>query len=389
VRTPTGHGGTQVRARSALSKVRSRLPPRQIVIYGRCRNIEAILAAVSARRRCPVVLLAVFADRDEALTEPTCRRFLGAAADELVAFGRRNDFDELIVVSSELPDDAIEPLCCKFSVLPVEIRLCSGLLEKPPNRCRARFQLVMPAPPQPSLQGLWRFLECCGAVFAILATLPLMGVLAVLIKLDSKGPILFRQPRYGYKGKVFELYKFRTMYQESCDPAGREQSFTGDRRVTTLGAFLRRASLDELPQLFNVLLGDMSLVGPRPHPVGMRAGNGQYCWQLASNYFARYRVRPGLTGWAQVNGLSGPVATSERLQQRLEYDLYYIENQSIWFNLKTLALTVLDIIGVRRTLNAACLWSGRRFARQSRSRPEPAAAETAAPEGERLRGVGS
>jgi hypothetical protein len=121
----------------------------------------------------------------------------------------------------------------------------------------------------------------------------------------------------------------------------------------------------------------------------MRAANGQYCWQLASNYFARYRVRPGLTGWAQVNGLSGPVDTREKLQQRLQYDLYYIENQSVWLNLKALAMTVLEVTGVRRALNAACLRSGRGFAWLSRSRPEPAAAETAAPEGERLRGVGS
>jgi Undecaprenyl-phosphate glucose phosphotransferase len=181
------------------------------------------------------------------------------------------------------------------------------------------------------------------ATFCLLVTLPLMLVIALCIKLDSRGPVLFRQKRLGANNLPFDLLKFRSMYVEQTDPLGRQLTRAGDPRITRVGRFLRMTSMDELPQLINVLRGDMSLVGPRPHPLAASAAGISYA-RAISEYPIRHRVKPGITGWAQVNGWRGETTTVEQIRQRVEHDLYYIENWSLTFDLVILGRTVFAVL---------------------------------------------
>ncbi len=169
----------------------------------------------------------------------------------------------------------------------------------------------------------------------LLLILPVMSVIAAAIKFTSPGPVIFKQRRYGLNGEVIEVWKFRSM-SVTEDGAVVPQARKNDPRVTSLGAFLRRTSLDELPQFINVLKGEMSIVGPRPHAV---AHNEEYR-KLIHGYMLRHKVKPGITGWAQINGWRGETDTMEKMEMRVKYDLDYINNWSIWFDLKIIVLTV-------------------------------------------------
>jgi Undecaprenyl-phosphate glucose phosphotransferase len=182
----------------------------------------------------------------------------------------------------------------------------------------------------------------------LVALLPLLGTVAILIRLDSPGPVIFRQRRHGWNNSEFEILKFRTMTWEPRSPAEQlQQTQRSDPRVTRVGAFLRRSSLDELPQLVNVLRGDMSLVGPRPHPVVMRTGN-QFCNDIVAEYAHRHRVKPGITGWAQINGYRGATETAEQVRRRVAFDIDYVEHWSIFFDLKILLLTPFKVLFDRK-----------------------------------------
>jgi polysaccharide biosynthesis protein PslA len=175
---------------------------------------------------------------------------------------------------------------------------------------------------------------------------PSFLALAIAIKLDSKGPVLFRQNRYGFGDRVIGVYKFRTMSAASADYNGVLCHLQNDPRVTRVGHFLRRWSLDELPQLLNVLRGEMSLVGPRPHAISMQVED-RANHDIIPDYALRHHMKPGITGWAQVNGYHGPVATEESLRARVRYDLDYINNWSLWFDLQILLRTVRIVLGQR------------------------------------------
>jgi Undecaprenyl-phosphate glucose phosphotransferase len=181
------------------------------------------------------------------------------------------------------------------------------------------------------------------ALCCLLFTLPLMLVMALFIKLDSRGPVLFKQKRLGANNLPFDLLKFRSMYAEQTDPLGHQLTRAGDPRITRVGRFLRMTSLDELPQLINVLRGEMSLVGPRPHALAANAAGVSYA-RAISEYPIRHRVKPGITGWAQVNGWRGETTTIEQIRQRVEHDLYYIENWSLSFDLLILGRTVFAVL---------------------------------------------
>jgi Undecaprenyl-phosphate glucose phosphotransferase len=168
---------------------------------------------------------------------------------------------------------------------------------------------------------------------------PLLALLALAIRLDSPGPILFRQPRLGFNNRLFTCYKFRTMHHGMTDLLGDRQATRGDARITRLGHWLRKLSLDELPQLLNVLKGNMSLVGPRPHPPNTKAEDKLFT-DVVARYAFRHRVKPGITGWAQVNGWRGETKTVEQIENRVACDLAYIENWSIWFDLRIMVLTI-------------------------------------------------
>jgi Undecaprenyl-phosphate glucose phosphotransferase len=173
------------------------------------------------------------------------------------------------------------------------------------------------------------------SLLLVVLFLPLMGIIALGVKLDSKGPVFFRQQRFGFNNNPIWVYKFRTMHPGAAEDPQVRQAQRSDPRVTRFGRLLRRTSLDELPQLFNVLKGEMSLVGPRPHAIA----HNEYYAKCIDRYLHRHRVKPGITGWAQVNGLRGETPTIEAMHARVKHDLFYIENWSIWFDLWILLRT--------------------------------------------------
>ncbi|MDF2797531.1 MAG: exopolysaccharide production protein [Devosia sp.] len=186
---------------------------------------------------------------------------------------------------------------------------------------------------------LKRSLDVIVSGSALLLLAPILVIIALATALGSKGGVLFRQARLGKDGHLFTIYKFRTMYVERGDLTGVNQTIDGDPRVTPLGRYLRRTSLDELPQLINILKGDMSLVGPRPHVPHMLAGGKAY-EQLVPYYDLRLRVRPGLSGWAQVNNLRGATTDPVRARARIDHDLAYAQNFSIWLDVKIVWMTI-------------------------------------------------
>ena len=191
----------------------------------------------------------------------------------------------------------------------------------------------------------WRALKKAAldygvGILALLALSPVLLLTALAIKLDSPGPILFRQPRMGFNNRLFLCYKFRSMHTKMTDLLADQQTTKNDPRITRVGRFIRKFSIDELPQLFNVLNGTMSLVGPRPHAPNTKAADKLFS-EVVGQYAVRHRVRPGITGWAQVNGWRGETTTVDQIEQRVACDLFYIENWSIGFDLKIMLMTVL------------------------------------------------
>src|SRR6185295_7965247 len=180
--------------------------------------------------------------------------------------------------------------------------------------------------------------DIIGAALASIALAPVMALVALAIKLDSPGPVLFRQKRYGFNNELIEVFKFRSMYADKADAAARQLVSKHDVRVTKVGRLIRKTSIDELPQLFNVLKGELSIVGPRPHALQAKAANKLY-YEAVEGYFARHRVKPGMTGWAQIHGWRGETDTIDKIMQRVNHDLYYIENWSILLNFYICVMT--------------------------------------------------
>jgi putative colanic acid biosynthesis UDP-glucose lipid carrier transferase len=180
-------------------------------------------------------------------------------------------------------------------------------------------------------------LDIFGACVLLILMAPFLAAALIAVACESPGPVIYRQVRSGWAGRQFTIYKIRTMWHAPGTQPGR-QTERNDARCTRVGAFLRRTSLDELPQLWNVLKGDMSLVGPRPHAEALHSRERAGC-AVVAEYAQRNRVKPGITGWAQVHGLRGAIESSEQLRTRIEFDLYYIDHWSIWLDLAILART--------------------------------------------------
>jgi polysaccharide biosynthesis protein PslA len=236
-------------------------------------------------------------------------------------------------IAVRLHQDNVTPIQLErrsISVRPVE---CAG------NRVYRSRHSHRATRNEPSASIRKRMFDIAVAGGALLFLAPLLIVIAILIKITSRGPVLFHQYRYGYRNRFFKIYKFRSMRTNVCDAAGVKQTVEGDSRITPIGRILRKTSLDEIPQLLNVIKGDMSLVGPRPHVPGMLAAELPY-EDLVPYYFQRHTARPGITGLAQVNGCRGSTVESNRAISRIDYDLDYIEKWSLGMDIMIILRTV-------------------------------------------------
>jgi Undecaprenyl-phosphate glucose phosphotransferase len=276
---------------------------------------------------------------------------LDSGTDEVLALVRNGIVRTVFIVLSTADTDAADPLLKKLAAFSVAVRIIPDITAIAARACSISLEAGLPVlhisdpPLSPASAFVKRIEDIVLSSLLLLAAGPIMLLASIAIKLESRGPVLFRQPRHGLNGSAIEVFKFRTMYAHLEDRLASRQTLRGDPRVTRVGAFLRQHSLDELPQLFNVLVGTMSLVGPRAHPLAITAG-GQSLELVAANYTARHRMKPGITGWAQVSGWRGHLDTVEKAVRRLEHDLYYIENWSLlldlWIIVRTIRLVLHD-----------------------------------------------
>ncbi len=324
---------------------------RRTAIVGGGAVGEALACALAAERDSDVQVVGLFDDRGDERSRGALAgvRKLGTV-DDLVEFARRTRIDLVIFSLPISAEDRILQMLKKLWVLPVDIRL-SAHSNKLHFRPRSYSYLgsvpVLDVFDRPitdwDVVMKWLFDKVVGSL-ALLVAAPVMALTAMAIKLDSRGPVLFKQKRYGFNNELIEVYKFRSMYVDQSDASADKLVTKGDPRVTRVGRFIRKTSLDELPQLFNVVfVGNLSLVGPRPHAVNAKAEEQRYD-EAVDGYFARHRVKPGITGWAQINGWRGETDTQDKIQKRVEHDLYYIENWSVLFDLYILSKTPIALL---------------------------------------------
>ena len=324
---------------------------RRTVVVGSDENGEKLIEALKVQPDSDINILGVFDDRNDDRSLDTCAGTskLGKV-DDVIEFARRTRVDLVLFALPISAETRILEMLKKLWVLPVDIRLSAHN-----NKLRFRPRSYSYLGQVPTLDMLeapitdwdlvmkWMFDHVVGAIVLCLAA-PVMALVALAIKLDSPGPVLFRQKRFGFNNERIEVFKFRSLYHDQADPLASKVVTKNDRRVTRVGRFIRKTSLDELPQLFNVVFkGNLSLIGPRPHAVQGKLESRLFD-EAVDGYFARHRVKPGITGWAQINGWRGEIDNEEKIQKRVEFDLYYIENWSVLFDLYVLLKTPLALL---------------------------------------------
>jgi len=323
---------------------------RRAVIVGGGQAAETLIRALEQQPYNDIRICGIFDDRDDRRSPPIVAGYpkLGNIS-ELIEFARIAHIDMLIVSLPISAEKRVLSLLKKLWVLPVDIRLSAHSSQL---HFRPRSYSYIGAVPMLDIFDRpindWdsvakRAFDIVFSLVGIIVFSPVMLATAIAIKLDSKGPVLFKQKRHGFNNEVIEVYKFRSMYADQSDPTAKKTVTRNDPRVTRVGRFIRKTSIDELPQFFNSLFGSLSLVGPRPHAVAAQSHNLLYN-EVVDGYFARHRVKPGVTGWAQINGWRGEMDTDEKIRRRTEYDLDYIENWSLWFDLKILFLTPIRLL---------------------------------------------
>ena len=323
---------------------------KRAVIVGGGEAASRVIANLQSHDDTGVSLIGYFDDRDDArsLAEAHGVMKLGSI-DDLIDFSRSTRIDSIIITLPVTAEDRLLQILNRLWVLPVDIRL-SAYGQKLRYRPRAYSYIGN----LPCLDMFDRPLGEWGPLFkasmdkifaglAVIAFSPILIGVAIAVKLNSKGPVIFKQKRFGFNNELIEIYKFRSMYTDLADSDATTLVTKHDPRVTPVGRFIRRTSLDELPQFFNVLKGDLSLVGPRPHATKAKAADSLY-EHVVDGYFARHKVKPGITGWAQINGWRGETDTAEKIERRVEHDLYYIENWSLMLDLYIIARTPLALI---------------------------------------------
>jgi Undecaprenyl-phosphate glucose phosphotransferase len=326
---------------------------RRAVVVGGGRYAEELIRQLRRSRTAGIKVCGVFDDRSrDRAPDPAERYRIIGTFDEMAEFCRREQIDLIIVTLPQTAEERILQLMKKLWELPIDIRI-SAHHSKLRLRPRAYsyigdvpFLAVFDKPLSDWGWALKEIEDRVIAALAILALSPVMLGVALAVKSTSKGPIIFRQKRHGFNNQLIEVYKFRSMFTDMSDATAAKLVTRDDPRVTPVGRFIRRTSLDELPQLFNVLKGELSLVGPRPHATHAKAGERIYN-EVVDGYYARHRMKPGITGLAQIHGWRGETDTEEKLQRRVELDIQYIDTWSIWMDLYILAMTPVSLLNTK------------------------------------------
>jgi Undecaprenyl-phosphate glucose phosphotransferase len=326
---------------------------RRAVIVGGGRPAEELIKQLRRSKTAGIQVCGVFDDRaKDRSDDPVDRYRVLGSFDEMSDFCRAESIDLIIVTLPSTAEERILHLMKKLWILPIDVRI-SAHQSKLRLRPRA-YSYIGDIPflavfDKPLSDWGWAVKEVEDRVIAailIVLLSPVMLAVAIAVKYTSKGPVLFKQKRHGFNNQLVEVYKFRSMFTDMCDPGATKLVTKGDPRVTPVGRFIRKTSLDELPQFFNVLKGELSLVGPRPHATACRAGERLYN-EVVDGYYARHRMKPGITGLAQINGWRGETDTEEKIQRRVECDIQYIDNWSIWMDLYILAMTPISLLNTK------------------------------------------
>jgi len=323
---------------------------RRTVIVGGGKDAEALIAALQSGANSDIVLIGLFDDRNDDRSPESVASLpkLGRVSD-LIEFARRTRVDLVIVSMPLSAEKRVLEMLKQLWVLPVDIRLSAHMSQL--RFTSKAYSYVGDVPvfdmaDRPisdwNLVFKWVF-DKSVALVALIVLSPIMVATAIAIKLESKGPIIFRQKRHGFNNELIEVYKFRSMYTDRSDANASKLVTKDDPRVTKVGRFIRKTSLDELPQFFNVLQGRLSVVGPRPHALQAKADNRLY-YDAVEGYFARHKVKPGITGWAQINGWRGETDTVDKIMQRVQFDLHYIENWSILLDIYIVLMTPIRLL---------------------------------------------
>jgi Undecaprenyl-phosphate glucose phosphotransferase len=334
-------------------RANGRLTP-NIVVVGATRHAERLIEAALSRR--DVNVIGVFDDRLARAPESVGGVPVLGDTQALLEHRVTPYVDRVVVALDPGARNRVRELVQRLRVLPNEVSLLVDL-ETEDDRDAALTRLadapltrVAGGRPENDRRAFAKRVQdlVIGAVAALLLA-PVMTLIALLVRLDSPGPIFFRQRRHGFNNETITVWKFRTMRHEAADPRAERQVVADDERVTRLGRVLRKFSLDELPQLINVLKGEMSLVGPRPHAVGMKTGEAD-SHRIVSEYAWRHRMKPGMTGWAAIKGSRGPLHSAADVRRRVALDIEYIERQSFWLDLYVMLMTVPCLLGDRHAI---------------------------------------
>lgn len=321
---------------------------RNVAIIGGGEHAVMLLRSLTGRHNPWVRIVGIFDDRHRRNGRPLEGHMVQGGMQDLLQLAKMERIDDIFVALPWNAEMRLFEIFDSLQAIPANIHLSpeivSGRLER--AQFVPYFGLTALRVTQKPIEG-WGYVlkwieDKLIAVIAILLLSPVLLLVAIAIRLESKGPILFRQSRYGFNNKLIEVFKFRSMYHEKRDAHAEVQTVKHDSRVTRVGRLIRRTSLDELPQLFNVLRGEMSIVGPRPHAVRTKAA-GRLFEDVVKEYAVRHKIKPGITGWAQVHGWRGETDTEEKIKKRVECDLYYIENWSIQLDIEIILRTAFAV----------------------------------------------
>jgi Undecaprenyl-phosphate glucose phosphotransferase len=322
----------------------------RIAIVGGGKAAEDAIITLEKSPNLNIEIVGLFDDRYDNRSPDSVRKHkkLGKIAD-LADYARAHEVDLIIVAIPMSAEQRLLQILKRLWELPVDIRVSgqAAVLKLSPRAYTYLGELPLLAIFDRPLNGWNQFLkdtmDRAIALVAIIGLTPVMLVVAAAVRLESNGPIIFKQKRFGFNNELIEVFKFRSMFTDMADAAASKLVTKNDPRVTKVGRIIRKASLDELPQLFNVLTGQLSLVGPRPHATQAKAAGTLYD-EVIDGYFARHKVKPGITGWAQINGWRGETDTHEKLEQRVKHDLDYIDRWSLGLDLYILAKTPLALL---------------------------------------------